>query len=176
MSGFSLQERLTERLTTLLSAVPRRYLYVNTREQRLLDIRDGEIAAGWPVSTSRFGIGNHENSGKTPLGIHRISQKYGDGAPIGRIFVSREDTGRDWNGDTEQDNLILTRILRLEGLEAGINRGPGIDSFERYIYIHGTNREEQIGTPLSHGCICMRNSDVIELFDLTPEGTIVIID
>jgi len=66
--------------------------------------------------------------------------------------------------------------MRLEGLEDGINRGPNIDSFDRYIYIHGTNREEQIGTPISHGCICMKHNDIIKLFDIVTEDTIVIID
>ena len=72
--------------------------------------------------------------------------------------------------------MILTRILRLEGLEEGVNRGPGIDSFERYIYIHGTNKERQIGAPMSNGCVCMKNNDVVALFNSVKEGTIVVID
>jgi lipoprotein-anchoring transpeptidase ErfK/SrfK len=75
-----------------------------------------------------------------------------------------------------EENLILTRILRLDGLEPGINKGEKIDSYARYIYIHGTNREDLIGKPMSHGCICMRNNDIIELFDSVEEGTLVIID
>jgi UDP-N-acetylmuramate--alanine ligase len=70
----------------------------------------------------------------------------------------------------------LTRILRLEGLEEGINKGPGVDSFERYIYIHGTGREDLIGTPLSHGCVCLRNLDIIRLFGMVKESTLVYID
>jgi len=82
----------------------------------------------------------------------------------------------DWDGNSSEDNLILTRILRLEGLEEGINRGAGVDSYERYIYIHGTGREDLVGTPLSQGCVCMRNHDVIRLFDKVKEGTLVYID
>lgn len=74
-----------------------------------------------------------------------------------------------------EDNMVLTRILRLRGMEPGLNTGSGVDSFERYIYIHGTNREDLIGTPMSHGCVCMRNQDIIELFDEIKEGTIVYI-
>jgi UDP-N-acetylmuramate--alanine ligase len=128
------------------------------------------------ISTSRFGIGNQEGSFKTPDGIHRICEKIGAGAPLCRIFKDRCDTGFIWTPEINEGNLILTRILRLEGLEDGINKGAGIDSFERYIYIHGTNLEAYIGTPISHGCICMRNNDIIELFDIIEEGTIVYID
>jgi lipoprotein-anchoring transpeptidase ErfK/SrfK len=112
----------------------------------------------------------------TPPGVHRVKEKYGHGVPVGRVFRDRLDTGDTWTIGEPGDNLILTRILRLEGLEDGINRGPGIDSYERYIYIHGTNNETSIGSPASHGCVCMTNKDVIELFDAVPEGTIVVID
>ena len=130
----------------------------------------------YTISTSKFGIGNKEGSNQTPLGIHRIEEKIGDDAPSGRIFKSRMDTGENWHPGLTDDNLILSRILRLHGLEDGINRGPGIDSYQRYIYIHGTNQEEKIGTPLSHGCVCMKNREIIELYDLVEEGTIVVID
>lgn len=99
----------------------------------------------------------------------------GHNAPAGRIFKSRIDTGIKYDQDTREENLICTRILRLEGLQPGINKGPGIDSYERYIYIHGTNREKEIGTPLSHGCICMKNTDIIALFNIVKENTIVVI-
>jgi len=152
------------------------YLVVSVEEQALFVCADGGIVERYDCSTSRFGNGNRENSLKTPLGLHRVCEKYGAGAPAGRVFRDREDTGEDWDHKQNGDNLILTRILRLEGLEAGINKGPEIDSFERYIYIHGTGREDQIGTPLSHGCVVMRNHDVIRLFDRVPEGTLVYID
>jgi len=152
------------------------YLVVSVEEQALFVCRDGEILGRYDCSTSRLGTGIRENSLKTPPGLHRICEKYGEGAPPGRVFRDREDTGEDWDHKENGDNLILTRILRLEGLEEGINRGPGVDSYERYIYIHGTGREDQIGTPLSHGCIVMRNHDVIRLFDTVREGCLVYID
>jgi UDP-N-acetylmuramate--alanine ligase len=153
-----------------------RYLVVSIETQTLLVCRNDAIVERYNCSTSRFGNGNRENSLKTPLGIHRIKEKFGAGAPAGRVFRDREDTREDWDHKQSGDNLILTRILRLEGLEQGINKGEGVDSYERYIYIHGTGREDLIGTPLSHGCVCMRNHDIIRLFDTVNEGTLVYID
>ncbi len=152
------------------------FLVVSIERQTLFVCSNDTIAERYNVSTSRFGNGNRENSLKTPLGIHRIREKYGAGAPPGRVFRDREDTGEDWDHSQTGDNLILTRILRLEGLEEGINKGPGVDSYERYIYIHGTGREDLVGTPLSHGCVCLRNHDIIRLFETVKEGTLVYID
>lgn len=152
------------------------FLVVSIEEQALFVCAKGRIVERYDASTSRFGTGNRENSLKTPLGLHRIKEKFGAGAPAGRVFRDREDTGEHWDHSRTGDNLILSRILRLEGLEQGINSGPGVDSYERYIYIHGTGREDMIGTPLSHGCVCLRNHDVIRLFDAVKEGTIVYID
>lgn len=152
------------------------FLVVSIEEQTLLVCQNDAVIERFDASTSRFGIGNRENSLKTPPGIHRIKEKFGAGAPAGRVFRDREDTGEDWDHSRNGDNLILTRILRLEGLEPGINKGAEIDSYERYIYIHGTGREDLIGTPLSHGCVVLRNHDVIRLFDLVKEGAIVYID
>ena len=108
--------------------------------------------------------------------MHRIKEKIGSGAPEGRIFKDRRDTGIDWDRVSTEDNLILTRILRIEGLEEGINKGAGVDSYERLVYIHGTNQEDLVGTPLSHGCMCLRNQDILHLFDIVKEGTIVYIE
>lgn len=152
------------------------YLVVSIETQTLLVCKNNTILERYNCSTSRFGTGNRENSLKTPLGIHRIVEKYGAGAPPGRVFQDREDKGIDWDHKQNGDNLILTRILRLEGLEPGVNKGAGVDSYERYIYIHGTGREDLIGTPLSHGCVCMRNHDIIRLFETIHEGTLVYID
>ena len=90
-----------------------------------MSVKIESVVDRYVCSTSRFGTGNRENSLKTPLGIHRIKEKFGGGAPAGRIFRDREDTGMDWDHSQTGDNLILTRILRLEGLEEGINKGPG---------------------------------------------------
>ncbi len=152
------------------------FLVVSIEKQTLLVCANDAIVERYNASTSRFGSGNRENSLKTPLGVHRIKEKFGADAPPGRVFRDREDTGEDWDHKQNGDNLILTRILRLEGLEEGINKGAGVDSYERYIYIHGTGREDLIGTPLSHGCVCMRNHDVIRLFETVREGTLVYID
>ena len=124
---------------------------------------DGNAEKEYPCSTSRFGPGNAEGSEKTPVGLHRIAEKYGDGEPLGMIFSSTP-SGAD---------LITTRILRLEGLQPGLNKGRGIDSYERYIYIHGTPEEGLIGTPASHGCIRMKNDDIAELYPLCPVGLTV---
>lgn len=152
------------------------FLVVSLETQSLLVCEKDTILEQFAISTSRLGIGIRENSLKTPPGIHRIVEKIGGGAPTGRIFVDRIDTGLTWNGNANENNLVLTRILRLEGLEKGINKGPGVDSYDRYIYIHGTTQEKRIGTPLSHGCVGMRNEDVIRLFDMVAEGTLVYID
>ncbi len=151
-------------------------MVVSIETQTLLVCTKDTVVERYDCSTSRFGNSNRENSLKTPLGLHRIKEKYGNGAPPGRVFRDREDTGEEWDHKQNGDNLILTRILRLEGLEDGINKGAGIDSYERYIYIHGTGREDLIGTPLSHGCVCLRNLDVIRLFETVREGTPVYID
>ncbi len=168
--------RIYEKLGQFLTDPRELFLVVSIEMQTLLVCAQDAIIERYDCSTSRFGIGNRENSLKTPLGLHRIREKFGDGAPPGRIFRDREDTEEDWEHSQNGDNLILTRILRLEGLEEGINKGPGVDSYERYIYIHGTGREELIGTPLSHGCVCLRNLDIIRLFEQVKEGTLVYID
>ncbi|NLW32092.1 MAG: L,D-transpeptidase [Fibrobacter sp.] len=159
-----------------LNYIPNQILTVDSHAQTMSQWKKSALIKKYKISTSRYGIGNKENSFCTPPGIHFIVQKIGDDAPPGRIFRSRIDTGVNWHPGMNEENLILTRILRLKGLQTGINSGPGIDSFERYIYIHGTNHEDLIGTPMSHGCICMKNDDIIELFDSVKEGTVVYID
>jgi len=164
------------KLSKILARREDLYLVGSVEEQRLFLCRADRIIGTYAVSTSRLGVGIREDSLKTPPGLHRICEKIGSGAPLGRIFRDRMDTGIDWDGVSREDNLILTRILRLEGLEEGINRGPGVDSHERYIYIHGTSREDLLGTPFSHGCLCLGNADIISLFDAVSEGTILYID
>ena len=175
MSTFSI-EKFGEKIRRVQPGIPDNFIIIDSTTQQLHLIHNRSLEKSFTISTSRYGTGNREGSNQTPLGLHRIIQKIGAGAPPGRIFRDRIDTGADWHPGLTEDNLILSRILRLEGLEDGINRGPGIDSFDRYIYIHGTNREQHIGTPLSHGCVCMKNNDIIELFDTITEGTLVIID
>ncbi len=173
---FVLKPQMRSRIMAVTGDIPAAFVFVNIASQILLLVGNDVVASVFPVSTSQFGVGNQSGSFKTPTGIHRIIEKIGAGAPSGRIFKDRLDTGIDWTVDMNAENLMLTRILRMEGLEPDINKGPGIDSYERYIYIHGTNKEELVGTPMSHGCICMKNKDIIELFDTVPEKTLVIID
>jgi hypothetical protein len=149
------------------------FILVSVSAQKLYLVDRSGTTVPFTISTSRYGTGNTEGSFRTPLGLHRIIEKIGNNAPEMRIFRDRMNTGINWQPGMNDENLILTRILRLEGCEEGINRGPGIDSLERCIYIHGTNHEELIGTPFSHGCICMNNRDIITLFNLVPEETLV---
>jgi lipoprotein-anchoring transpeptidase ErfK/SrfK len=155
-----------------------RWLFVDVHGQRLALVKDKHILHLWPISTAEAGLSNADGSNGTPPGLHRILQGIGEDAPVGTIFDSRQPTGEIWDPDrrdNQSDDLILTRILTLDGQEEGINRGPGIDSRERYIYIHGTNHENLIGTPVSHGCVRMTNTDIIQLFDSVEEGDPVVI-
>lgn len=153
---------------------------VSVSEQKLYLVEKGRIEKAYPVSTSKYGIGSEWGSNKTPLGKHKVAAKIGDGAPWGTIFKERRDTGKSIKdpgaiGPNDKD-LVTTRILRLEGLEEGVNKGKGIDSFERCIYLHGTPDEDLVGKPASHGCIRMKNDDVIELYSLVDVGTPVVIE
>ena len=125
-----------------------------------------------PCSTSRFGVGQTEGSNRTPLGLHRIVEKIGEGAPAGTVFKSRKAVGHVSQPEFA-DAKITTRILWLEGLEPGFNRGGNVDSHTRYIYIHGTADQKSIGKPASCGCIHLADADLIPLFDLLSIGTLV---
>ena len=122
-------------------------------------------------STSRFGISQAEGSNGTPLGLHRVAEKIGGGWPVGTVFKGRQPVGYTWQG--MPDAKITTRILWLEGLEPGFNRGGNVDSHARYIYIHGTGDETTIGRPMSCGCIHLAADDLVPLFDKLPSGTLV---
>jgi UDP-N-acetylmuramate--alanine ligase len=157
------------------AALPPRLLVVDVERQRAILVADGTPVDAWPVSTARAGIGGKEGSFRTPPGWHRVKQRIGAEAKAGAVFVSREPTGEIWTGAARDDDLILTRILTLDGTEDGVNRGPGRDSLERYIYIHGTNHESLLGRAASHGCVRMANADVCRLFDEIGEGDFVLI-
>ncbi|MBI2929740.1 MAG: L,D-transpeptidase [Verrucomicrobia bacterium] len=122
-------------------------------------------------STSRFGVGQMEGSHRTPLGLHRIAEKIGGGQPIGTVFKGRRPVGLTWAG--LPDAAIVHRILWLEGLESGFNRGGHVDSYARYIYIHGFSDETTLGRPASHGCIHLAAAELLPLYDLLPVGTLV---
>jgi len=123
-------------------------------------------------STSRFGIGQQEGSNCTPLGLHRIAEKIGASEPAGTVFKGRKIIGHTSQPEFA-DAKITTRILWLDGLEPGFNRGGNVDSHARYIYIHGTADQKSLGRPASHGCIHLADADLIALFDLLPGGTLV---
>ena len=155
--------------------LPKRLLVIDSERQLAIWLEDGTAAAVWPVSTARAGIGGAEGSFRTPPGWHRIRARIGGDAASGSVFVSREPTGETWRGEAREDDLILTRILTLEGLEDGVNRGPGCDSLARYIYLHGTNHESLLGRPVSHGCVRLSNEGVCELFVRLREGDFVFV-
>lgn len=139
----------------------------------------GAILASYPVSTALKGPGEQKNSYCTPRGRHIVRAKIGADAPINSVFRGRRPTGEVWTPELGEQHpnrdWILTRILWLSGCEPGFNRLGNVDTMQRYIYIHGTPYESSIGKPESDGCVRMRNSDVIELFDLVPVGTSVFI-
>jgi hypothetical protein len=150
-------------------------VYVDISSQTLSYIVKGTVSKKYNISSSYYGTGSEANSLKTPLGKHEIYKKIGNELPINAILK-----GRVWNGaiadiiegpiDTDYDH-VTSRILWLDGLEEGKNKGNGVDSRNRYIYIHGTAEEGLIGKPASDGCIRMYNNEVIELFELVSEKT-----
>ena len=142
---------------------------ISIKDQVLTFSRERGETRAFPISSSRFGIGAEEGSNKTPLGSFRIAQKIGHGAQPGTIFKSRLPLGPD-DPLPETDDFVTTRILWLDGLDE-----HNANTQDRFIYIHGTRHEDRIGAPDSHGCIRMRNADVIELFDLVDETTQVVI-
>ncbi|MBM3877158.1 MAG: L,D-transpeptidase [Verrucomicrobia bacterium] len=153
----------------LLHGSPLRFNNRAHRDRRFPDYVP--LAKRFRVSTSRFGIGQVADSNRTPLGLHRIAQKIGGGWPVGTVFKGRKPVGFTWKGLPLAP--ITTRILWLEGLEPGFNRGGNVDSFARYIYIHGTGDEPSLGRPASHGCIHLAADDLMPLFDELPVGTLV---
>ena len=155
------------------------YIEIDISEQRLYLIESLDIKASYPVSSSKYGEGSIENSFKTPLGFHVVKEKIGEGAEKNTIFKSRINTRRSADIIEEyqdsDDDFVTSRIMWLDGAEEGKNRGGSVDSFSRYIYIHGTHEEGLIGTKASHGCIRMFNADAIELFERIKKGTKVLI-
>jgi hypothetical protein len=126
------------------------------------------------ISSSRFGIGQQMNSNRTPLGLHRVSEKIGAGQPIGTVFRDRQAVGLTWAG--QEGAAITHRILWLEGLQPGFNRGGSVDTKARFIYIHGTGDEMTLGRPASRGCIHLSARDLMWLFDRVRAGTLVWIE
>jgi lipoprotein-anchoring transpeptidase ErfK/SrfK len=145
-------------------------IVVSTREQKLALIDRGNVLAIYPVSTSKFGLGDWRGSRFTPLGKLQIAEKIGANAPPGTVFKDRRRTGEIVAPDSPGRDPIVTRILWLRGLEA-----QNANAFTRDIYIHGTPEERRIGTPASYGCVRMRSSDIIQLYDIIGTGAAVTI-
>lgn len=154
-------------------------IVVRLDEQKLYLFQNSQPVHSYPVSSSRHGISCVQDSLGTPTGIHQIAEKIGQDCQPGEILKARVATGKIAliTHDTipSVGDVITSRILWLRGLEPGRNQGEGVDSWQRYIYIHGTNEEGLIGRPASHGCIRMKNADVIDLYDKVEVGTRVLI-
>lgn len=157
----------------------RNLIFVSIQHQKLYYISNSQVVAKYDISTSRFGVGSQAHSQKTPVGLHHIKHKVGQGVPLNGIIKYGAYAGENANivqaPEHIEEDLITTRVLWLEGLENGINKGKGIDSYERSIYIHGTAEEGLIGKPASHGCIRMKNKDIMELFNAVPKYAYVLI-
>jgi len=154
-----------------------RIIIIEIEKQLLSLYLSQELIASYPISTSKDGPGEEMGSGCTPRGIHSIKIKIGDGLPENSVFVGRRNTEEIYTQELAQNNperdWILSRILWLTGMEPGRNRGGNRDTLRRFIYIHGCPDSEPMGIPASHGCVRMRNSDLLELFNLVDTDTLV---
>jgi lipoprotein-anchoring transpeptidase ErfK/SrfK len=146
------------------------HVVISTRDQKLAVLDRGTLMATYPVSTSKFGLGDYLRSSRTPLGQLAVAKKIGDNAPLGAVFKDRIRTGEIVAANSPGRDPIVTRILWLRGREA-----QNANAFGRYIYIHGTPEERLIGTPASYGCIRMRSSDVVQLYNIVGVGAAVTI-
>lgn len=157
-----------------------RLILIDADKQRLGLYEGNRVLQQWPVSTARNGLGERRGSECTPRGEHRIRIKIGEGCAPNTVFVGRRPTGEIYSEALAREypgrDWILSRILWLTGCLTGFNRGGDCDSLQRYIYIHGCPDTEPMGMPLSHGCIRMRNADVITLFDQVSAGCRVLIE
>ncbi len=155
-----------------------RILIVRISSQTMQFVRGGTLVKTYVISTSRRPPSNIKDSLGTPRGLHEIAERLGAGLPPGMVFKARVPTGRHFSelpaAETEP-NLITSRILWLRGLEPGVNLGGDVDTYARYIYIHGTNHEDKLGTPLSAGCVLMRNLEIIDLYEEVRVGDRVLI-
>lgn len=143
-------------------------IVISVSGQRMLVFDGDRLMASFAVSTAAKGMGCEAGSLRTPTGRFRISEKIGDGEVVGTIFKARVACGAWHEGEKSEDDLILTRILRLDGMDPW-----NLNTMDRYIYIHGTNHESLIGSPASHGCIRMTNSDMIALYKMVERGDFV---
>jgi lipoprotein-anchoring transpeptidase ErfK/SrfK len=155
------------------------HIEISISRQSLRLLGEEGVLAEYPVSTALNGAGESKGSGCTPRGRHIVRAKIGAGQPPGTVFIGRRPTGEIWTPQLAAEfparDWILTRILWLSGCETGFNRLGDCDTMQRFIYIHGTPDTEPMGVPRSHGCIRMRNADVLDLFERVPAGALVLI-
>jgi L,D-transpeptidase catalytic domain len=137
----------------------------------------GELVRSYVISTSKRPPSNIKGSLGTPRGLHEIAERIGAEQPLGMVFRARVPTGQHFSEipSENSENLITSRILWMRGLEPGVNRGGEVDTYDRYVYIHGTNREDLLGTPQSAGCVLMRNIEIVELYEQLRTGDLVMI-
>ena len=167
-----------KRLMSLQLMETEHLLFVSLKQQRMYHQKEGKTVKTYVISSSLNPPSCKHNSLGTPWGVHLVGEIIGVGQPKGMVFKGRLPINRCyWDCDTEMNmqNLITSRILRLVGLEVGLNRGASVDSYERYIYIHGTNKESKLGSPASSGCIQVSNVDAINLASEIPQGSHVYI-
>ena len=172
-------ERVTKTCLRLGIKPADRILFVRISTATLQFFQSGVLVKSYPISTSKRPPSNVKNSLGTPSGLHEIAERIGAGQPPGMVFKSRVATGHHFSelsDATAQDNLITSRVLWMRGLEPGTNAGGEVDSYGRYIYIHGTNHESRIGEPISAGCVLMRNLDIVELYEQVRRGDQVFIE
>ena len=173
------QENIIQKANNYISTDYSELLFVSIENQEMYHIKEGAIVKKYIISSSEYGTGSEAGSNKTPLGLHKVKKKYGDEIPIngrmiGRVFYGQIATLYNDKTKSKTDD-VTSRIFWLEGLEKGENKGEGIDSYKRYIYIHGTSEEGRLGRPASHGCIRMKNNEVIDLYKTIAIGTLVLI-
>lgn len=177
-------ERTKEKCAALGRKPTERVILVSIARQLLGFYRGERLEKSYVISTSLRPPSNVKDSLGTPRGLHEVAERIGAGAPPGIVFKARVTTGRhfsEFDADEQAKNLITTRILWLRGLEPGVNAGTNaagqsVDTYSRYVYIHGTNHEERLGTPASSGCVQMRNLDIIELYDAVRASDLVLLE
>jgi len=157
-----------------------RILCVDIASQTLRLFQDTALIRSYVISTSRRPPSNVRDSLGTPRGLHAIAERIGAGQPPGMVFKGRVPTGRHYSAydatDAAPGNLVTSRILWLRGLEPGVNAGGDVDTHSRYIYIHGTNHEDRLGTPQSAGCVLMHNLELVSLYEQVRVGDLVWIE
>jgi hypothetical protein len=172
-------ERITKACARLGIKPTDRFLFVRISTATLQFFRAGVLVKSYAISTSKRPPSNVKHSLGTPCGLHEIAERIGAGQPPGMVFKARVSTGRHFSelpNASGEENLITSRILWLRGLEPGLNEGGEVDTYSRYIYVHGTNHEDRIGEAMSAGCVLMRNLDIAELYEQVRRGDQVLIE